>query len=622
MCGISGIVAARGEPVRPSAIAEMTAKLRHRGPDDTGHWVDGHVALGHTRLSIIDLSDTGHQPMRSADGSVTLVFNGEIYNFRELRTELTQRGHAFNGRSDTEVLLAAYLEWGVDAFRRLNGMFAAGFWDATRSRLVLLRDRFGIKPLYYRRAGARLQFASEIKALLAFEAARTVDTDLQGLGEYACFGNALGRTTLYAGVHRLLPGCWAEFDGESLREHRYWLAGEQVCDGADFEDSASRVRGQLIASVGRQLVSDVPIGAFLSGGVDSTAVVAAAASLGTRLNTYTARFDFDPCNPDVEAARRVAKHFGTEHHELDVGAGDLRDVIVALVGAHDGPFGDAANVPLYLLARELRGFPKVILQGDGGDELFGGYRRYSLLARIGILGPVARLLAPAVRSLRGGNTIARLQRMVRALGERDAAARMALLLCEDKPDAGSLDALGRDFRAVLRDRDPFLRYREVAAALDGRDPLQMMLLTDCSILLPDIFLEKVDRPTMAHGIEVRVPLLDHDLGDFVLGLPARIKLRAGDSKSLFKRAVAGLVPDFVINRPKAGFGVPYGQWLRGPLRSLAQDVLLVPHVATTGLFDVARVEQLLAEHVSGVRDHAFVLWKLLNLGLWWAGRES
>lgn len=598
------------------ALQAMTAVLRHRGPDDCGHWVSGRVGLGHVRLSIIDLTDTGRQPMQSTTGRVTLVFNGEIYNFRELREELRARGETFRGSSDTEVLLSAYAVWGVEAFRRLNGMFAAGLWDAELRKLLLVRDRFGIKPLYYSLAGGQLVFASEIKGIEASGATLSSALDIHGLGEYLSFGNSLGRSTLYRGIRRLLPGHWLEFDGESLREHTYWTPPAELREAPDPDACASGVRDRLTVAVRRQLVSDVPIGAFLSGGVDSTAVVAAAASLGTRLDTYTARFAFEPGNPDLVSARRVAAHFGTQHHELDVEAGDLRDILVSLVRAHDGPFGDAANVPLFLLARELRGRPKVILQGDGGDELFGGYRRYGLLARIRLLGPAARLSAPMLAALPRASLIARLQRMSRALGERDAATRMALLLCEDKPDAPTIDALHPDLRAALAQEDPFGRYREIAAAFHDRDPVQAMLLTDCSILLPDIFLEKVDRATMAHGIEVRVPMLDHDLADFVLALPARRKVQAGREKFLLKRAVADLVPQFVLARPKAGFGVPYGQWLRGPLEPLLRELLLASQETLQGLFDRERVAALVAEHSSGARDHGFLLWKLLNLALW------
>lgn len=592
----------------------MLRVLAHRGPDDSGLFEDAGVTLGHTRLSIIDLSAAGHQPMTSRDQSAVIVFNGEIYNFSDLRSELEAQGVVFRSRSDTEVALEAWCTWREKAWARLNGMFAIAIWDRRARRLHLARDRFGIKPLYVVRNAAQIAFASEIKALRSGGVDLGDGIDPQGLVEYLQFGNTLGETTLYGKVRRLLPARVLSVDGSGERLTRYWRPPASQPRAKD--EAAGDVRERLIAAVGRQLVSDVPVGVFLSGGVDSSSIVAAAVQAGQRrLQTYTVQFDFDTEGADVRAARAVARHFGTAHHELAVSGYDVRALLNKLLDAHDAPFGDAANIPLYLLARALQGDPKVILQGDGGDELFGGYRRYTWLSWLSWLAPGARLsrwLAPAIPhpELR-----ARVLRVCAALGARDPAVRMGLLLSEDKPDSPTFAALAPQIQAELSGLDPLRRYREVAAEYSGTDPVQLMSLTDCAILLPDLFLEKVDRATMAHSIEIRVPYLDNELADFVLGLPAHVKLPHGRTKALLRSAVAGMTPRMVLERPKTGFGVPYGEWLRGPLYGQLQERLL----GNPGLFNVGFCERMLAEHQGRVREHGFVLWKLLNLALWSEG---
>ena len=617
MCGIAGLLRFDGRSVGVPEIEAMTATLSHRGPDDCGVFVDQEVGLGHRRLSIIDLSAAGHQPMFTANGDVTIAYNGEIYNFVELRKDLEALGIRFRSLSDTEVVLQAFATWGPDAFARFNGMFAVAFWERRVRRLTLVRDRFGIKPLYVSQDGARLAFASEVKALHRVPGGVDREIDPQALSEYVYYGNSLGERTLYGGVRRLLPGTWLEAEQGRVAAYRYWDVAGTPPLSIPADEAVAGIRSRIAAAVRRQMVSDVPIGVFLSGGVDSTAVVAAAtATAAAPLKTYTVRFDFEPDSADVLASRRVARHFGTEHHELDVGGYALEDVLGRLLDAHDLPFGDAANVPLYLLTRALGGEPTVVLQGDGGDELFGGYRRYSLLARLAFLGPVARIATPLLRALPASQRRARLERMAHAIGERNAAQRMALLLTEEKPDRSPLAIFSSQWRSALGGADPFLRYREVASRLQGLDPVQAMLYTDCQILLPDIFLEKVDRSTMAQSIEVRVPLLDHDLADFVLSLPASLKLLRGEAKGLFKQALRGIVPDFVLDRPKAGFGVPYGSWLRGPLRPLLESLLLDPSADPDGFFDRPALSRVVGEHVAGTRDHSFMLWKALSLAMW------
>lgn len=617
MCGIAGIARFDGRPVLAGEVEVMAKTLSHRGPDDGGAFVDGAFGMGHRRLSIIDLSPAGHQPMLTADGGIAIAFNGEIYNFEQLRRELQALGVCFRSRSDTEVALQAFAHWGRDAFARFNGMFAMALWERRYRRLTLVRDQFGIKPLYVSQDVDCLRFASEIKALRVPVGSLDGEIDAQALSEYMFYGNSLGESTLYRSVRRLLPGTWLEVENGLVRTGRYWDLAAIPQRVMPRPDAAAAVRTTLEAAVRRQMVSDVPIGVFLSGGVDSTAVVAAAAAAAERrLKTYTVRFDFVPDSADVLASRRVARHFGTEHHELDVGGYELADVLERLLDAHDLPFGDAANVPLYLLTRALGGEPKVVLQGDGGDELFGGYRRYALLARLGLLGPACRLLLPLLRVMPESQWKARVARMLTALGADDPAMRMALLLSEEKPDRSPLAVLSPQWRARISSVDPFARYREIAERVKDLDAVQAMLYTDCLILLPDIFLEKVDRSTMAQSIEVRVPLLDHELAELVLALPSELKLPAGEPKGLLKEALRGLVPEFVLERPKAGFGVPYGAWLRGPLRPLLESFLLAPSDGPEELFDNAVMTRSVREHLTGARDHSFLLWKALALVMW------
>jgi asparagine synthase (glutamine-hydrolysing) len=617
MCGICGILNLGGAGADRDAIERMTSTLAHRGPDDRGVLIDGPVALGHTRLSIIDLSPTGHQPMASEDGSVVIVYNGEVYNFPELAEELRQKGHHFRGRSDTEVVLHAWLEWGESSFQRLNGMFALALWDARRRRLVLARDRFGIKPLHFAfdRKG-RFVFGSEIKSLLA-SGELPARMSAQFLHEYLYYGNSLWDRTAFEGIQRLLPGTYAVVDASGLRQTRYWDLNELPPRAGNLDEHAAGVRQRLEASVRRHLIADVPVGVFLSGGIDSSAVATfAARQAGERLRTYTAGFDHGADIDERPAARRLAERLETEHHELFIRVGDLRDVLETLVRAHDEPFGDAANVPLLLLCRELQKQKvKVVLQGDGGDEIFAGYRRYNVLNHERFWRTIARPAAAAVELLPTSPRRQRALRFLRIFAEPDPALRRARLLTVEDPALSPVRVLAPEVREALRGTDPFLAYREIGRRVDSRDPVQAMLHTDCLLLLPDRFLAKVDRPTMASSIEVRVPFLDTELADYVLPIPASHKVRRLQKKFLLRLALRGVVPDEILDGPKRGLEVPYERWLRNDLRKYAREVLLDPSLGA-GLLDCAAVETALEQHVRAERDNGFLLYKLLNLALW------
>lgn len=603
-------------------VAAMISALAHRGPDGRGEYVHGGtgVALGHARLSILDLSDAGRQPMTSPDGQLVVTFNGEVYNFRELRRELDGWG-SFRSGTDTEVVLAAYARWGVAALQRLNGMFALAILDLRRGKLVLARDRLGIKPLFLIRNASGVAFASEIVALGRSGLDRgTVDPS--ALHEFVYFGATLGRRTLFSEVRKVPPGVVVEIDLASriATETRYWTPpSPESRPRRSFDEVVPEVREILNSAVKRQLVSDVPVGVFLSGGVDSTALVAwASQAYSGRLRTFSAGFDYVGDAAELPAARAVADRFGTEHHEIQIRGSDIGRRVEHLVAATDAPFGDAANLPLHQLSEALGGATKVILQGDGGDEIFGGYRRYqslsSSVSRVlsaagrAILGPTEALPSPRLHALR---------RYCRALGTPEAALRSALLLTVEEVEDEPVAILGGDFRRQAAGTDAFARYREIDAQIDATDAAERMLRTDLEVLLPDVFLEKVDRATMAASIEVRVPFLDNEVVDYVLPLPRAYKVTAGEKKRLLRAALRGVVPDAVLDAPKAGFGVPVEAWMRGPMREWWNERVFGGRAMRDGLLDGDRLRTLQAEHVAGRRARGALLWKAAQLAIWW-----
>lgn len=617
MCGICGLYGLESIDHLGLTIRRMTQTIAHRGPDGEGIFVGEGVALGHRRLSIIDLSSTGAQPMTL--GPATVVYNGESYNFPTLRTELEGLGHAFRGHSDTEVLLHAYEEWGLAGLERLEGLFAFALWDSARRRLILMRDRLGIKPLYYAWQDGRLVFGSEIKAVLAGGIERGVDE--QALVEFLWYGNAFEDRTIYRSVRALQPG-WRLIleEGQAPRLESWWTAETWLAHPrpeASRRDATVAVREAVDAAVARQLVSDVPVGLFLSGGVDSSSIAASAAiASGRRLASFSVAFDYDRGVNELPKARRVAQTLGLDHHELQVHGDALEEVISALVQAHDEPFADAANIPLFLLARELRGTIKVVLQGDGGDEMFAGYRRYSILRAAAFWRMWPRALESMLRALSSGRG-ARLARMGAAAGNADPALRMALLLTvetlRDPPTAMLTDAARRRLETVT---DPFAAYRRCASRFAHVDPVQQMLLTDITLQLPSQFLTKVDRATMAHGIEARVPLLDEGVASLAIGLPVALKVRGRQNKIVLRDAMRNRLPADILDGPKTGFGVPYEEWLRGALHGFAHDAILQSSFVERFGFDRTRLSTALAEHRSRRHDRGFLIWKLLQLALW------
>jgi asparagine synthase (glutamine-hydrolysing) len=624
MCGLCGIYAEGVRADTAASIRRMLAALAHRGPDGEGVYRNGPVTLGHRRLSVLDLSPSGAQPMSLASSGITISYNGEVYNFQALRRALETAGETFRGRSDTEVVLRAYQAWGLAGLQRLEGIFALALWDPCEKRLVLMRDRFGVKPLFYARAAGQLMFASEIGALLA---AADIDRaiDPQAFAEYLWFGNPYEDRTIYREVRALPAGHWLVVEQGRERLEPWWRIEQWLGlppPHDEFQQCVAGVRAALDTAVARQLVADVPVAIFLSGGIDSSAVACSAARAQSHpIASYSAGFDFARGINELPVARSVAVHLGLIHHELHIAGSDLVEVMLHLAAAHGEPFADAANIPLYLLARELRGSIKVVLQGDGGDEVFAGYRRYAVLQYFALWRLWPRFLSDPLRRL--GRTAVRAARMLEAAGTRDPGERMARLLTLETPADSPFEDLESEARAALQESaDPLLAYRRCAERFGTADPVRQMLLTDLTLQLPSQFLAKVDRATMAQGIEARVPLLDESVAELAVRMPTAWKVRGLKKKRVLREALRGRLSPAVLDRPKTGFGVPYGHWLRTSLHGVARDALLDSSFCQRYGLRRARLELLLREHRAGTRDRSFRLWKLLQLALWTHGAQQ
>ncbi len=616
MCGICGLVSLDGasSPDR-AALGAMSETMVHRGPDSHGAIVDGPVGLAVRRLSIIDL-EGGDQPIANEDRSVQVVQNGEIYNYRELRAELERRGHRFSTRSDTEVLVHLYEEQGPRFVDGLRGMFALALWDSRQRRLVLARDRFGIKPLYYGIAGPTLSFASELKALLGqpnFE--RQIDLD--ALEAFLAFNSIPAPLTIFSGVRKLPAGHLLTWEGSEPEVERY--ARPRPVDAADVraegdEELAAELRERLRDSVRAHLVADVPVGVLLSGGVDSSALTALAASESSeRVSTFSIGFE-ESSFDELSAARLVAERYGTDHHELVIRP-DAVELLPRLVEAFDEPFADSSALPTYLVSQLAAGSVKVALSGEGGDELFGGYYTY-------VADQLAPRLAPAAKALRG--VIERLPSSS-AKASLDYKAkrfvRGAHLPPLERHHAWK-EIFSDEARAELlaRRRDgnshPLDLYRARYRETEGAEPLARLQDLDLGIYLVDDLLVKTDRASMAHSLEARVPFCDPAVAELALALPTAKKVRGFAKKRLLRRAVAPLLPRSIIRAPKRGFSVPMAAWLRGELEPFARQVLAAETVARQGYFRSDQVSRLLDAHVAGREDLSRQIWGLMTFTLW------
>ena len=619
MCGIAGFVESptARSPFGPdeshARIHRMCDVIRHRGPDDEGVFVDEGVALGMRRLSIIDLS-TGHQPIHNEDRTVWIVFNGEIYNFRELRAELEAAGHRFYTSTDTEVIVHAYERWGTTAIARLRGMFGLAIWDLRSKSLLVARDRIGIKPLYYAEANGRLYFGSELKSLLeAPELPR--DLDLDALDHYLSFLYTPRDRSIFTSVRKLPPGHLLTWQNGKVRVERYYqLPAGETYSGSEA-DAVGDLRAVLCDAVRSHLISDVPLGAFLSGGIDSSLVVGLMTQTsGARVKTFSIGFD-EPAFDELEHARRVARHFGTDHHEFVVKP-DGVGILDALISHFDEPFADSLAIPTWYVSEMARKHVTVVLSGDGGDELFGGYDRYVPHPRVVAFdrySPRALRNVAAIAAARLPHGV-RGKNFLRHVGRDDQGRYLDSIRFFSTDEKPSL--LSRDVLRQLSATDPESRlasHFERYARLPW--PSQMMRF-DAETYLPEDVLTKVDRMSMAHSIESRVPLLDNEVIEFASSLPASMKIKGGRRKHVLKEVAATLLPAEILDRRKQGFGVPLGTWFRGNLRELFADTLLSPASLQRGYFQPLFVRQLVDEHLSGKRDHSLRLWQLVVFEKW------
>jgi asparagine synthase (glutamine-hydrolysing) len=614
MCGICGIAAAGGAPADVEAVRRMNSRLVHRGPDSDGVFHEGAIALAMRRLSIIDL-EGGDQPIANEDGTVTVVQNGEIYNYRELRRELQGSGHRFATESDTEVLVHLYEEHGEDFAERLRGMFAVAIWDARERRLVLARDRFGIKPLYYRLADGTLSFASELKALM-LQPGFSGRIDERALAAYLAFNSIPAPLTIFAEARKLPPGTLAIWRDGELRQRRY-ARPEPVSAGearrGPAGELAEELRETLRDSIRAHLVADVPVGVLLSGGVDSAGIAAlAAAEQSEPVKTFSVGFE-EASFDELDRARLVAERYRTDHHEI-VLRPDAVELFPKLVDAFDEPFGDSSALPTYLVSELAAGEVKVALSGEGGDELFGGYYTYVADLLAPRVGRLASLAAPLLERLPSSDSKVSLDYKAKRF------ARGAHLPPLERHHAWK-EIFGNEQRAsLLGDRDPGWDpvdlYRERYAETAGAEPLARLQDVDLGIYLVDDLLVKTDRSSMAHSLELRVPFLDNQVAAVAMGLATPLKVRGLAKKRLLRQALAPLLPSEILQGRKQGFSIPVAAWLRGPLQGFAREALSAETVARQGWLDPREVTALLDRHCAGREDLSRQLWGLIAFTLW------
>ncbi|HMS83100.1 MAG TPA: asparagine synthase (glutamine-hydrolyzing) [Nitrospira sp.] len=616
MCGIAGQLNFDRTPVLPQRIAAMGASLRHRGPDDAGIYVHGEIGLAHQRLSILDLSPAGHQPMPNEDETVWVTFNGEIYNFEELHRQLRDR-HTFRSRTDTEVIVHLYEEYGLGCVAMLRGMFAIAIWDARKHRLLLARDRVGKKPLYYTQGKDSLVFASELKALLVGE--QPYDVDPVALHHYLTFQYVPAPWSIFTGIKKLSPGHILVCEQGTITEQTYWtLSYHEHPRPRSEQDYKEEFLSLLRESTRLRLASDVPLGAFLSGGLDSSTVVALMSELTTQpVKTFSVGFKEDAFN-ELPYAREVAAQFHTDHHELIVEDSAI-DILPTLARVFDEPFADSSAIPTYYLSQLTRKFVTVTLNGDGGDELLAGYPRYHLSALdlalqecpISMRKRIAHMIhcLPATSGL-----LAALQNRLERLSQpfsHTYLGRICFFGPEEKDELYTTEFS----RAVLNDNSLDLLTdwfdRVTATGLRNR-----LLGVDTMSYLPDDLLVKVDRATMAHGLEARSPFLDHHVLEFCAALPTDYKIRGGVSKYLLKTVMRDRLPPVVLQRSKMGFGVPIDQWFRGSCRTLVEDILLSSRCLQRGYFKPDLIRRLVEEQHQGRTSYGSRVYALLMLELW------
>ena len=644
MCGITGYLELKSDAADPAIALSMAARIVHRGPDDSGVWTDGPVALAHRRLSILDLSPAGHQPMHSACGRYVLVYNGEIYNFQEIRAEIEADGYfaevirQWRGHSDTEVMLAAIARWGFAAtLERLVGMFSIALWDRQERVLYLARDRLGEKPLYYGRVGATVLFGSELKALRGHPAWRG-EIDRGALSLLMRHNYIPVPYSIYREIRKLPAGCFMRVTASGeMTVQPYWSLVQAAVRAranpfrGNALEATDALEQQLSRAIQGQMIADVPLGAFLSGGIDSSTVVALMQAQSSRpVSTFSIGF-FEEGFNEAEHAKRVAEHLGTHHTELYVTSRQAQEVIPRLPALYDEPFSDSSQIPTFLVSQLARQHVTVSLSGDGGDELFGGYNRYFIAGDVwrqmsrmpvglrGMTAAAIRCLSPqSWTSLTGvvasflparyrhGNMGDKLYKLAGILGSQGQEVIYRQMLSHWQ-DPSSLVRDGFEPPTALTHPDP---------ALEVGNFVERMMLLDSVSYLPDDILVKVDRAAMGVSLETRVPMLDHRVVEFAWSLPFDMKVRNGEGKWLLRQVLYRHVPREILDRPKMGFGVPIDHWLRGPLRDWAEDLLEPGRMAAEGFFDPAPVQEKWRQHLSGRQNWQYLLWDILMFQAW------
>lgn len=622
MCGICGFVDGRGlGPDAPALLRAMTEAIVHRGPDDDGAYLDGRAALGMRRLSIIDLK-TGKQPIANEDRTVWVVYNGEIFNFPDLKKDLLARGHVFRTNADTEVIVHLYEDRGDDFVHSLNGMFAIALWDTKRQRLLLVRDRLGVKPLHYGEAGGRFYFASEIKSLLQAPFPR--DLDFEALGQYFSFEYVPAPRSIFRAIRKLLPGHILALENGRTEVRPYWdvhFTGSENLPRSE-EEVAEEIAARLKESVRIRLLSDVPLGVFLSGGIDSSSVTALMSEVASGpVKTFSVGFrekTFD----ELDAALLVARKFGTDHQEFVVAPKEVSDLTPVLMRYLDEPLADASAIPTFIISRLARRFVTVVLAGDGGDELFGGYdtykahklarhyRRIPRFVRKGIVRPVVRRLPASAKRL-----------------SFEFKAKKFIAGTEHPPEVANFiwwgaytpDLRAKLFTPDLKARvgsDPYAPIAFHAARAGEAAGLDRIAYLDLKLYLQDDLLVKVDRMSMANSLEIRVPFLDYTFVEFAAKIPSRLKLKGMTSKYILKRAMASRLPAEILAKKKIGFDIPLGAWIREGLRDFTRDALSPERLRRHGFFDEAFVRSTLEEHLRGTHNHRQLLWPLVIFQSW------
>ncbi len=628
MCGICGIMNL-GPPASGwcnGLIDRMTETLVHRGPNDRGTWCDDRIALGHRRLSVIDLSEAGRQPMSNEDGFIQIVYNGEVYNFRELKKQhsLAERGHIFRSRTDTEVLIHLYETVGLETMLpELNGMFAFAIWDAKHGMLYLARDRYGVKPLFYQRDDRYFRFGSEIKAIIADE--RVVRKPcFQALHDFLSFDYIPGRQTAFEGIHELPPGHWLRMDtAGNITIQPYCELSFQEDDSIDESSAVERARELLLQSVERQLVADVPVGVLLSGGMDSSTLVGLMQRcVSEPIHTYSVGFE-DPSFNELPYARTVARKFNTIHREVIVTPDLVRALLPKYLTYIDEPYADGSAIPTYYVCQLAKDDVVVVLSGEGGDEIFAGYETYSAFQVSRWFRRVPKwmrssLIAPLVNCLPVSDKKLSLEfKLKRFLGGQDLTPAQAhfwrrVVLTEAQKLSLYTPHVLEQIVPQASERHFVEKFEQSAA----KDSLSRLFEIDCSVFLPDDLMVKNDRMSMAHSLEARVPLTDLELTNYMSAVPSGLKLRSLRKKHIMRRAMEGILPAEIVNKKKVGLEMPYSHWFKYELKDLLTSYLGPERISDTGLFHAEAVQTLVEDHLAGRVDHGRALWGLLNYMMW------